>query len=480
MSYRKICAPRSRAELTFDLEMMERAMEMELEIESQMGFPMLGDASVSISEEEDDPIDAAFIDSLNKACAETVRKANRSQSVARSDENAEASVEDSSPSGDLSSPSGDPSSASDRESYARRREALRRDLDPWGPFEEEIVARIVRLHLEIEGVIDYRQTLVGGGNLLPEDKRLALICRHEAHLVRMESKWLQELRNLRRDRANAEKNKARSNPNNVAAKPAKTEKVEKRSSKRSARKQSEVEREIDLRSTFVSESLIVAAAPSIVTSDGSKVSEEHTSGFAEPLTVASAPSIVSFEQVTQTGESKIEKIDRIELESVGNVSTSAETTESTRESNDEATIDESSSASESIVTVDCESDSDAVANRDVASTDLKSEELGSKRIEALETPSSGEVGEVFVGSASKPEESKRERKPATARHVSKSSRRARRRERERAKKYYPAVPLDRWYSTPEFILSGEAPKWPGKPETISVAERADALGVAIW
>ena len=232
MSYRKICAPRSRAELTFDLEMMERAMEMELEIESQMGFPMLGDASVSISEEEDDPIDAAFIDSLNKACAETVRKANRSQSVARSDENAEASVEDSSPSGDLSSPSGDPSSASDRESYARRREALRRDLDPWGPFEEEIVARIVRLHLEIEGVIDYRQTLVGGGNLLPEDKRLALICRHEAHLVRMESKWLQELRNLRRDRANAEKNKARSNPNNVAAKPAKTEKVEKRSSKR--------------------------------------------------------------------------------------------------------------------------------------------------------------------------------------------------------------------------------------------------------
>lgn len=476
MSYRKICAPRSRAELPFDLEMMERAMEMELEMESQMGFPMLGDASVSMSEDEDDPIDAAFIDSLNKACAETVRKANRSQSVARSDDNTEASVED-------SSPSGDPSVASDRESYARRREALRLDLDPRGPFEEEIVARIVRLHLEIEGVIDYRQTLVGGGNLLPEDKRLALICRHEAHLVRMESKWLQELRNLRRDRANAEKNKARSNLNNLAAKPekpAKTEKVEKRSSKRSARKQSDVEREMESRSSFPSESLIVASAPSIVTSDGSKVSEEHTAVFAEPLDFAAAASIVSFEHPTQTFEPIDEKLDRIELESVENVSTSLEAIESTRESNDEATIDDSPSASESIATVVCESDSDAVANRDVASTDLKSGELGSKRIEALETHASGGVGEVVVESAAMPEESKRERKPATARHVSKSNRRARRRERERAKKYYPAVPLDRWYSTPEFILSGEAPMWPGKPATISVAERADALGVAIW
>lgn len=423
MLYRKTGAPRARAELTLDLEMMERLMEMELGMTSEPDLAMFGEALASNDAgDDDDSIDDAFAGSLNQESAGSRRLLNQQRSGAALDANASPSPED--PDSHRSGEGG-----FDHAAYDRRREALERDFEPKGPFEIEIVARIVLLHLEIERVIEYRQILMGGGNLLPEDKRLASICRNEAHLTRMASKWLQELRNLRRDRANAEKIAARSATKSVAENP------KKRSSKRSADKCFEIEQEVDQIATIASE----ASGGSI----------DHTvaeigESFSAPAETASTAE-TSDEEMTPNGSSSVE-----------------------------------SSALDSIATVVIENPLDSSEMQGVVCEGVESVDPGVNMIAAAETRDAGDVCESVVETVLKRDEPAREGKIATSRRVSKSNRRARRRELERAKKFYPAVPLDKWYSTPEFIRSGEAPIWPGKPGTISIAERADALGVAIW
>ncbi len=423
MLYRKTGAPRARAEPTLDLEMMERVMEMELGMTSEPDLAMFGEASASNDAgDDDDPIVDAFAGSLNQECAGSRRLLNQQRAGAALDAYASPSPEE--PDSHRSGEAG-----FDHAAYDRRREALERDFEPKGPFEIEIVARIVLLHLEIERVIEYRQILIGGGNLLPEDKRLASICRNEAHLTRMASKWLQELRNLRRDRANAEKIAARSAMKTVA------ENAKKRSSKRAADERFEIELEISQIATI--------AAEASGGSNDHTVAEIGESIFVPAETAATAET--SDEEMIPNGSSSVE-----------------------------------SSALDSIAKVVIENPMDSSEMQDVVSQGVESADSRVNIIAAAETPDAGDVCESVIETVLKRGERARDGKIATSRRVSKSNRRARRRELERAKKFYPAVPLDKWYSTPEFIRSGEAPIWPGKPGTISVAERADALGVAIW
>ncbi len=81
-----------------------------------------------------------------------------------------------------------------------RRARLVADLAPAGAFEIELVDRIVTTLLEIETIAEERRARIESGEITLQSKECAAICRYEAHLSKMFSKSMQDLRNLRRDR----------------------------------------------------------------------------------------------------------------------------------------------------------------------------------------------------------------------------------------------------------------------------------------
>lgn len=93
-----------------------------------------------------------------------------------------------------------PNDDSSQVSTQRKRARLIDDLAPSGAFEIELVDRIVTTLLEIEAIATARSARIDSGEIALESKECLALCRYEAHLARLFSKSMQDLRGFRRDR----------------------------------------------------------------------------------------------------------------------------------------------------------------------------------------------------------------------------------------------------------------------------------------
>jgi hypothetical protein len=93
-----------------------------------------------------------------------------------------------------------PNEETSQVSTLRRRARLIDDLAPSGAFEIELVERIVTTLLAIESIATARSARVDSGEIALESKECLALCRFEAHLARLFSKLMQDLRGFRRDR----------------------------------------------------------------------------------------------------------------------------------------------------------------------------------------------------------------------------------------------------------------------------------------